>query len=64
MLSKHYESTAVYRRTWLNVPSETHQVVEIQKETFLRWIQYFQSDSINNMDYMRISGTKSSSVIL
>ena len=41
MLSKHYESTEVDYITWLNVPSETlwstssdtHQVVEIQKET-------------------------------
>ena len=41
MLSKRYESTEVDRRTWLHVPSgtpwstssDTHQVVEIQKET-------------------------------
>ena len=41
MLSKRYESTVVNRRTWLHVPSgtpwstssDTHQVVEIQKET-------------------------------
>ena len=41
MLSKRYESTIVYRRTWLHVPSgthwstssDTHKVVEIQKET-------------------------------
>ena len=41
MLSKRYESTEVDRITWLHVPSgtlwstisETHQVVEIQKET-------------------------------
>ena len=41
MLSKHYESTEVDRRTWLHVPSgtpwstssDTHQVVEIKKET-------------------------------
>ena len=40
MLSKRYESTEVDRRTWLHVPSgtlwstssDTHQVVEIQKE--------------------------------
>ena len=38
---KHYKSTEVDRRTWLHVPSgtpwstssDTHQVVEIQKET-------------------------------
>ena len=41
MLSKRYESTEVDRRTWLHVPSgtpwstssDTHQVVEIKKET-------------------------------
>ena len=41
MLSKRLESTKVDRRTWLHVPSETpwstssdtHQVVEILKET-------------------------------
>ena len=41
MLLKRYESTEVDRRTWLNVPSgtpwstssDTHQVVEIKKET-------------------------------
>ena len=41
MLSKRYKSTEVDCRTWLHVPSETpwstssdtHQVVEIQKET-------------------------------
>ena len=41
MLSKRYESTGVDRRTWLHVPSwthwftssDTHQVVEIKKES-------------------------------
>ena len=41
MRSKRYEATEVDRRTWLHVPSgtpwstssDTHQVVEIQKET-------------------------------
>ena len=41
ILSKRYESTEVDRRTWLHVPSgtpwstssDTHQVVEIKKET-------------------------------
>ena len=41
MLSKRYEPTEVDRRTWLHVPSgtpwstssDTHQVVEIRKET-------------------------------
>ena len=44
MLSKRYESTEVDRRTWLLVPSgthwstssDTHQVVEIQIETFTK----------------------------
>ena len=44
MLFKRYESTEVDRRTWLHVPSgthwsnssETHQVVEIQIETFTK----------------------------
>ena len=44
MLSKRYESTLVDRRTWLHVPSgtqwstssDTHQVVEIQIETFTK----------------------------
>ena len=41
MLAKRYESTEVDRRTWLHVPSgtpwstssDTHQEVEIKKET-------------------------------
>ena len=39
MLSKRYESTQVDRRTWLpsgthlSTSSDTHQVVEIKKET-------------------------------
>ena len=41
MLSRHYESTEVDRKTWLQMPSGTHwstssdsqQVVEIQIET-------------------------------
>ena len=40
MLSKHYESTEVDRRTWLHVPSgthwstssDTHQVVEAKRD--------------------------------
>ena len=44
MLSKRYESTEVERRTWLHGPSgthwstssDTHQVVEIQIETFTK----------------------------
>ena len=41
MFSKRYETTKVDRRTWLHMPSgtllstssDTHQVVELQKET-------------------------------
>ena len=41
MLSKRYESTEIDRKTWLHVPSgtpwstgsDTHQVVDIKKET-------------------------------
>ena len=44
MLSKRYESTEVYRRTWLHVSSgthwstssDTHQVVVIKIETFTK----------------------------
>ena len=72
MLSKRYESTEVDRRTWLHVPSGTHwstssdtqRVVQIKKRLLLRCIHHFKSDLINNMDHMRISGTKPSSVIL
>ena len=72
MLSKRYESTEVDSRTWLHVPSgtpwstssDTHQVVEIKKRLVLRCIHHFKSDLINDMDHMRISGTKPSSVIL
>ena len=66
MLSKRYESTEVDSRTWLHVPSgtpwstssDTHQVVEIKKRLVLRCIHHFKSDLINDMDHMRISGTK------
>ena len=74
MLSKNYESTEVDHRTWLHVPmgtpwsgssiSDTHQVVEIWKELLLICIHYFQSDFIDNMDHMLISGTEPSLVIL
>ena len=70
MLSKRYKSTEVDRRTWLYVPSgthwstssDTHQVVEIQKETSTKMYTPFLF--INDMDHMRISGTEPSSVIL
>ena len=38
--------------------------IEIKKRLLLRCIHHFKSDLINNMDHMRISGTKPSSVIL
>ena len=49
MLSKRYESTEVDRRTWLHVSSETHwftssdthQVVEIYKETSINMYKPF-----------------------
>ena len=71
MLSKRYESTEVDRRTWLHVPSgtpwstssDTHQEVEIHRD-FYSCLHHFKSDLINNMDHMRISGNKPSSVIL
>ena len=51
MLSKRYKSTEVDRRTWLHVPSgtpwstssDTHQVVEIQKETSTKMYTPFKS---------------------
>ena len=50
MLSKRYESTKVDRRNWLHVPSwtpwsnssETHQVVEIKKETSTKMYTQFE----------------------
>ena len=48
---------------WSN-SSDTHQVVEIQKENLPRCIHHFKSDLINNMDHMRISGNEPSSVVL
>ena len=69
---KRYESTEVDRRTWLYVQlrtlwstsTDTHQAVEIWKETSTYMYTHFKSDLINNMDNIRISGTESSSVIL
>ena len=40
------------------------QTIGILKRLLLRCIHHFQSDFINNMDHMRISGTEPSSVIL
>ena len=72
MFSKRYESTEADRRTWLHVPSrthwstssDTHQVVEIKNRLLLKCIHHFNSDLINNMDHMHISGNEPSSVIL
>ena len=55
VLWKRYESTLWSTR------SETHKVIEIQWG--LGCIPHFDSDLIYNMDHMRISGTKPSSVI-
>ena len=38
--------------------------MEFQMRLLLRCIHHFESDFINNMDHMRISGTEPSSVIL
>ena len=38
--------------------------LKYQKRILLRRMHHFLSDLINNMDYMHISGTKPSSVIL
>ena len=72
MLSKRFESTKVNRRTWLDVSSgahwstrgDTNQVVEISIRLLPRCIHQFESDLINNIDHMRISGTERSSVVL
>ena len=39
-------------------------VLEYKKRLLLRCKRHFKSDSINNMDHMRISGIEPSSVIL
>ena len=53
------EPSSVFR-TWLDLPSgtplstssDTHQVVEIKKETFTKmYIHHFKWDVINNMDH-------------
>ena len=67
MLSQHYKSTEVDRRTWLHVPSgtpwstssDTHEVVEIQKETY-QDIYTILNRIKFDMDHMRISGTEPS----
>ena len=53
MLSKRYESTAIDRSN-----------MKYKKRLLLRCIYHFESDLINKIDLMRISGTKPSSVIL
>ena len=46
-------------------PDKIHyQLLKYKKRLLLRCIHHFNSDLINNMDHMRISGTKPSSVIL
>ena len=73
MLSKRYKSTEVDCRTWLHVPSgtpwstrsDTHQVVEIQKETFTQMYTpfgfmvtwHFVFSSVYNALVMEISGS-------
>ena len=37
---------------------------QYKKRLLLRYVHHFESDLINNMDHMRISGTEPSSVIL
>ena len=72
MLSKRYKWTEVDRRTKLHVSSgthwstssDTHQVVEIIKETSTKTYNHFKSDLIYNIDHMHISGTEPSSEIL
>ena len=74
MLSKRYDSTEVEGRTWLQVPSVTSSLVHQQlltkklkkykKRLLRRCIHHFKSDLIDNMEHMRILGTKPSSVIL
>ena len=59
MLSKRYESTEVDRRTWLHVPSgtpwstssDTHQVVEIKKETSSKMYTPFRAKVISLYTY-------------
>ena len=72
MLSKHFESTEVDRRTWLHVPQGLFgppavtltKQLKFKKRLLQRCIHHFKSDLINNMHHMRISGTEPSSVIL
>ena len=33
-------------------------LLEFKKRLLLNWIHHFESDLINNMDHMRISGTE------
>ena len=44
-----------------NLPGEA---IKLKKRLLLRWIHHFESDWINNVDHMRISGTEPSWVIL
>ena len=44
--------------------NDTSKILKFKKRHLLRCIHHFKSDSINDMDHMRISGTEPSSVIL
>ena len=63
MLRKHYESTKIDGRSWLQVLSWTHWSIssgihQVVERLLLRCIHHFESDLINNMDHMRISDTE------
>ena len=44
--------------------SDVDKVSKLKKRLLIRCIHHFESDWINDMDHMRISGTEPSSVIL
>ena len=67
MLSKRYESTEVDHRTWLYLTSGTLwstssdiliKQLKYKRRLLLKMIHHFNSDLINSMDHMRISGTE------
>ena len=78
MVSKSYKSTEVDRRTWLHVPSgtpwstssDTHHVVEIQKETSTKMYKILKSvffcgiKAYKNLFHKIISGLMVRSYIL
>ena len=69
---KTLQTTEVDRRTWLHglrgltgPPAVTlTKQLKYKMRLLLRCIHHFKTDFLNNMDYMRISGTKPPSVIL